>query len=839
MIKLVKISFALIFIISSFSFAQQRPDVKKISITGIILEKGTNLPLEYATVIFQNAENPEILTGGITDLDGKFNFEVNSGTYNVRFEFISFKTVELKSKKITSDTNLGITYLEGDISQLKVIDVVAEKSTVEIKLDKRVYNVGKDMMVKGGTISDVLDNVPSVTVDPDGTIALRGNENVRILIDGKPSGLAGINIADALKLLPADAVEKVEVITNPSARYDAEGSGGIINIVLRKGKAEGVNGSVILSTGNPESYGASTSLNLRSEQFNLFSNFGYNYRTSPGNSLNNSKYLNSDGTTSSYIYENRNNDRVSEGYNANFGIDLFVTKTATWSNAITFNESNGKNPDNVYFNNYDAAFSPTFTRNRLNDGKSDDFNFEYATNFTKNFKKEDEKLTIDIAISQNRDNDESIIYDQILGDVSSLFTESTLNKQKQQRNLFQADYVLPIGQSGRFEAGYRGSFQKNLTDFQIEPNTLYSNLLEYNENINAFYLQYGNKINKFSYFLGLRFEDNDIDVNSLSAQNYNTKKYNNFFPTATFNYEFSESSNVSLSYSKRINRPRGRFLNPFSTYSSNINIFQGNPDLNPAYTNAFDLGYLKKWKKLTLNTSIYFNATDASFQFIRKESGLFVTSVIDGEDIVDPITGNVTPVGGEDQKIPVIVSTPINLSKEYRAGFEFNVNYTPYKWWKLNGNLNVFRNENQGDYKYTNYLGDDVVQNFDNIATSWFTRISSKISLPYKIDWQTNATYNGAQKTAQGKRLDMTSVNLSFSKDVLKDKGTIALNASDLFNTRKRRFTNEIPNVVSSYSEFQWRQRQITLSFTYRFNKKKNDREGQRREDGEGGGEFM
>ena len=342
MIKLVKISFALIFIISSFSFAQQRPDVKKISITGIILEKGTNLPLEYATVIFQNAENPEILTGGITDLDGKFNFEVNSGTYNVRFEFISFKTVELKSKKITSDTNLGITYLEGDISQLKVIDVVAEKSTVEIKLDKRVYNVGKDMMVKGGTISDVLDNVPSVTVDPDGTIALRGNENVRILIDGKPSGLAGINIADALKLLPADAVEKVEVITNPSARYDAEGSGGIINIVLRKGKAEGVNGSVILSTGNPESYGASTSLNLRSEQFNLFSNFGYNYRTSPGNSLNNSKYLNSDGTTSSYIYENRNNDRVSEGYNANFGIDLFVTKTATWSNAITFNESNGK-----------------------------------------------------------------------------------------------------------------------------------------------------------------------------------------------------------------------------------------------------------------------------------------------------------------------------------------------------------------------------------------------------------------------------------------------------------------------------------------------------------------
>jgi outer membrane receptor for ferrienterochelin and colicins len=815
MIKSLKISLALILIISSFTFAQQRPEAKRIKITGTILEKGTNLPLEYATVIFQNAQNPEVLTGGITDLEGKFNFEVSSGTYNVRFEFISFKTVEIKNKQFSADSNLGTIYLEGDVSQLKGVEVVAEKSTVEIKLDKRVYNVGKDMMVKGGTVSDVLDNVPSVTVDPDGTIALRGNENVRILIDGKPSGLAGINIADALKLLPADAVEKVEVITNPSARYDAEGSGGIINIVLRKGKAEGVNGSIILSTGDPESYGASTSLNLRSKQFNLFSNFGYNYRTSPGNSINNSRYFNSDGTTSSYIYEKRTNDRISDGYNANFGMDLFVTKTATWSNAVTFSESNGKNPDNVYFYNYDPSFTPTFTRNRFNDQISNDFNFEYATNFTKKFKKEDEKLTIDIAISQNRDNDESIIYDQILGDASTLFTENTLNKQKQQRNLFQTDYVLPIGENGRFEAGYRGSFQKNLTDFQIEPNTLYSNLLEYNEDINAFYVQYGNKLNKFSYFLGLRFEDSNIDVNSLSAQNYNTKKYNNFFPTATFNYEFSESSNVSLSYSKRINRPRGRFLNPFSTYSSNINIFQGNPDLNPAYTNAFDLGYLKKWKKLTLNTSIYFNATDASFQFIRKESGLF------------------------ESGIPVIVSTPINLSKEYRAGFEFNTNYTPYKWWKLNGNLNIFRNENQGDYKYTNYLGDDVVQNFDNIATSWFTRISSKITLPYKIDWQTNATYNGAQKTAQGKRLDMTSVNLSFSKDVLKDKATISLNASDLFNTRKRRFTNEIPNVVSSYSEFQWRQRQIMLSFTYRFNKKKSDRDGQKREDGEGGGEFM
>jgi len=810
--RLSKLLSALTLLLISYSGIAQ---MAKVTVTGKIYEKSTNTPLEYATIVLKNVDKPEIVTGGVTDENGNFNVDVVKGTYNISYEFISLKTIIVNNRDINSDTNLGTVFLEPDVSQLKEVVLVSEVSSVEFKLDKRVYNVGQDMIVKGGTISDVLDNVPSVTVDPDGTIALRGNENVKILIDGRPSGLAGINIADALKLLPADSVEKVEVITNPSARYDAEGGGGIINIVLRKGKAQGINGSFIASIGDPETYGISSNLNFRGENFNVFSNIGYNYRNSLGNSSTDSEYFDkTTGETSSFVNERRNNERLSKGYNANFGIDLFLDKTTNWTHSLSFNQSRGENPDNVFLNYFDATNTPTFVRNRFNDQFSKDFNIEYATNFTKNFEKEDHKLTFDIAISQNKDSDNSIIYDQILGDASTLFTEATLNEQKRQRNLFQADYVLPLGENGRFEAGYRGSFEKNLTDFEITPNTIYSNLLEYNENINAFYTQYGNKINKFSYFLGLRFEDSDIDVNSITANNYNNKKYNNFFPTATLNYDITDDSNVSISYSKRINRPRGRFLNPFSSYSSNINVFQGNPDLDPTYTNAFEIGYLKRWRKLTLNSSAYVNLTDDSFQFIRKESGLFV------------------------EDIPVIVSTPINLSQESRMGFEFNVTYNPYKWWRLNGNFNLFRNETKGDYNYVDYLGDEVIQNFDNVATAWFTRISSKISLPYKIDWQTNMTYNAPQSSAQGKRLDMTSVNLAFSKDVLKEKGTIALNVSDLFNTRKRRNYTDIPNLVYSYSEFQWRERQVTLSFTYRFNKKKEKENGQRKDDG-GGDEMM
>lgn len=806
--RLTKLLSALTFFLISYTGMAQ---MAKVTVNGKIYEKSTNAPLEYATVVLKNVEKPEIVTGGVTDETGSFSFDVVKGIYNISYEFISLKSIEVKNKTIDSDTNLGTVFLEPDVAQLKEVVLVADVSTVEFKLDKRVYNVGQDMTVKGGTISDVLDNVPSVTVDPDGTIALRGNENVKILIDGRPSGLAGINVADALKLLPADSVEKVEVITNPSARYDAEGGGGIINIVLKKGKAQGINGSFIASVGDPEAYGISSNLNFRGENFNVFSNLGYNYRNSPGNSSTDAEYFDKDtGETTSFVNESRTNQRLNKGYNANFGIDLFLNKSTNWTHSLSFNQSRGENPDNVFMDYFDASYTPTFTRNRLNDQFSKDFNIEYATNFTKQFEKEDHKLTVDIAISQNKDKENSIIYDQVLGDPSSLFTETTLNDQKQQRNLFQTDYVLPIGENGRFEAGYRGSFQENLTDFQISPNTLYSNTLEYNEYINAFYTQYGNKINKFSYFLGLRFEDSNIDVNSITANDYNNKKYNNFFPTATLNYDISDESNVSISYSKRINRPRGRFLNPFSSYSSNINIFQGNPDLNPTYTNAFEIGFLKRWRKLTLNSSAYVNLTDDSFQFIRKESGLFV------------------------EGIPVVVSTPINLSEESRMGFEFNATYNPYKWWRLNGNFNIFRNETKGDYSYVDYLGQDIIQNFDNTTTTWFTRVSSKITLPYKIDWQTNLMYRAPETNAQGKRLDMTSLNLAFSKDVLSDKGTIALNISDVFNSRKRRSITDIENLVYSYSEFQWRQRQVTLAFTYRFNKKKEKENNQKREDNSG-----
>ena len=813
--KIKSVLILVLFFNTLFSFAQEVTN-QKIKITGKVIEKVSKQPLEYATITFLTPNNPKPVAGGITNPKGEFDIEIKPGVYDIKIEFISFKVNEIKQKNLKSSTSLGLISLEEDANQLNEVVIRTEKTTVEIKLDKKVYNVGNDLMVKGGTVSDVLDNIPSVSVDVEGNVSLRGNDNVRVLIDGKPSN--AINIAEALRLIPADAIEKVEVITNPSARYDAEGGGGLLNIILKKGKNQGLNGTFIASTGYPETYGLSGNVNYKSKNFNLFTTQGYNDRNSPGNSFTNSKYLNSDNSTRNYIYENRENKRNNKGYNGNFGIELNLNESTSWTNSFNYRNSKGDNVDDVFQNYYNSAFNYDYTRNRVNGEISDSESAEFATNFIKKFKKDGHKLTIDGSFSSSDDLNDAIITDKVTNNSIVKF-DNTTNNQNQKRNLIQMDYVLPFGKGSQFEAGYRGDFSKLRTDYQVENdgviNNNFTNTLEYKEKVNALYSQYGLKVNKFSALFGLRFEDSNIEINQLATNSYNTKKYSNFFPSAFFTYEISDKSSASVSYSRRIQRPRGRMLNPFSNLSSNINIFMGNPDLNPAFSDAIDLGYIKRWSKVTFNTSLYVNKTTDVFQFARRESGTFVNGT------------------------PVLISSPINLATEYRTGFEFTLNYSPYKWWKLNGNFNFFRNETEGIFSYTDFNNNVILQDFGNVATSWSSRITSKITLPYKIDWQTNASYNAPQTSAQGKSLGVFGANLAFSKDILKDKGTLSFNISDVFNSRKRITENYLQGVVSSYSEMQWRQRQFSVSFTYRFNKPKNERERPKQNQNEGEGDFQ
>ncbi|TDW48840.1 outer membrane receptor for ferrienterochelin and colicin [Flavobacterium sp. 270] len=814
--KKLKFAVLLVFFFTSFyNYAQQPgPAKNKVKVTGKVFEKVSKQPLEYATISIMALNDTKVIAGGITNPKGEFEVAVAPGTYDIKIEFISFKPTEIKQKAITGDTNLGSVNLSEDAAQLNEVVVRAEKSTVEIKLDKKVYNVGQDMMVKGGTVSDVLDNVPSVSVDTEGNVSLRGSDNIRILIDGRPSN--AINVAEALRQLPADAIDKVEVITNPSARYDAEGGSGLINIILKKGKNQGFNGTFIASTGLPETYGLSANLNYKTEKLNYFTTAGYNYRTNEGGGKTNSQYFNDDGTAKNFLDEDRDTKRIRNGFNARGGVEWSITPTTFWTNAINYQNNTGEDKDLINYSNYDAAHAFTGATYRLNKGDTGSENFEYTSNLIKNFNDKGHKLTADLSISRNTDDSNSLITGSNASDFNN-----TLNDQVQKQVLLQADYVLPLGKGSQFEAGYKGSFgDLNNEYYVLDSNGAkidnISNTLEYKENINAIYTQYGFKINKFSYLFGLRWEDTNIQVNLLDTQNFNTKKYNNLFPSAFISYEISDQSNFTASYSKRLSRPRGRFMNPAVNYSSNINIFQGNPDLDPSLTDKYDIGYIKRWDKVTFNTSAYYEDTKDVFSFVR------------------------SPTGDEVNGIPVILSRPINLGKEQKFGFEFTLNYTPFKWWRLNSNFNLYNVKTTGENSYTDANGDLVVQNLDNKANTWFARISSKVTLPYKIDWQLTGMYNGEQKTAQGKNLGQFGMNTSLSKDVLKDKGTIAFNISDVFNSRIMKSYTYLEN-QTSYSEMQFRKRQFNLSFTYRFNKPKSDREkGAPKNEGgnDGGGEF-
>ena len=818
--------FPITLLLLSIQITAQRPkgtQVREpIKITGTVLDQENGQPLEYATLVLQSIRNPDKVTGGITDINGKFEVETMPGRYNVSVEYISYKTYTLPEQTFRKSTDLGTIKLAVDVAQLEGVEVIGEKTTVEVRLDKKIYNIGKDLTTSGATISDALNNVPSVNVDIEGAISLRGNQNVRILINGKPSALAGFGSTDALQQLPAEAIEKVEVITSPSARYDAEGTAGILNIILRKEKTLGFNGSVNVNIGYPVNSGVTVNANLRTDKFNIFNTTGYRYRDAPGNAFFDNTF-----TSGSFdqIVEDRLYQRLDKGFNTNLGAEYFITEnsslTASFFLRLSKDEDLTENTNQRF--NTSQLSSRTFREELENE---DDNSYQVSLNYINKFNDDGHELTADFQYGKDDETRNTVIEEnRTFPDDDLIVLENVFEIEQDDEFLVQADYVLPM-EDAQFEAGYRGTFEGEITDYQLDSldqasnrfvvNENLTNKFSYDENVHALYTQYGNKFGKFSFLTGLRLEstqlkgelDSEFDSNALEEElgvdvdvNFD-KKYLGLFPTINLIYELDDEGreNVTLGYNRRINRPGGRFVNPFPSRSSRTNIFQGNPDLDPAFSNTFDLGYLKRWQKLTFTSSIYYQRETGSFERVQER------------------TGQVTTDG-----IEIVRSIPINLSTEQRYGAEAGFLYNPKKWLRLNSSLNIFRFSKEGVFNGIDY-------GIDN--TSWFARFSSKVSLPAKIEWQTNAFYRGPSQNAQTRNQGIFSLNFAFSKDILNDNGTLSFNVSDALNSRKRQsFTDT--DFFTSRSEFQYRQRQFTFSFIYRFNQpKERERGGGRGDDG-------
>ena len=795
-----------------FAYAQRPAGPPKLVITGKVVDRETNQPLEYATITLKNNNRPDLIQGGITDAEGNFRIESFPGQYDINIEFISFATYRQNSVSIESNLNLGTIALEIDTNELEEVELIGEQTQVEIRLDKRIYNVGKDITVRGGSVADVLGNIPSITVDVEGNIALRGNNNVRILINGKPSGLVGISGPNGLRQLPSESIEKVEVITSPSARYDAEGTGGILNIILKKQERSGFNGNFNINGGVPETFRGTATVNWKTKKLNLFSTNTIGRRTSISNGLSENEYFNGEDTNS-YLFEKGKTNRERDQLFLSLGAEYFINDSSNFTLNGFFRDNEGINDGVVTINELNAkGGNPISTNERRQYEPEFDESFQISGLYEKKFNDKGHELSATYQYEESAEDE--------LAEITSLQTfpfirindnEEVNTKESQKRILAQVDYVYPLDENTQVELGYRGTFNTIETDYEvvfIENNiptidTDLTNVLVYKEYVNAAYAQFGKKIDQFSILLGLRMEDSNIVIDQRTTSDYTNKRYTNWFPTVNLSYEIDEKESLTLGYAKRIRRPRGFFLNPFPSRNSVTNFFQGNPDLNPASTGSFDLGYLKRLKKFTLNGSIYYQRTTSNFQFVNEDTG--ETVILSG----DPNVPN-----SDLLIVPVLRRGPINLSKNKRYGGEVNLTFTPNRKIRLNTNFNVYSNEVIGTYN--GFV-------FDAKNVSWSSRFVSSINFGKGLSWQNQLFFRGPRVTAQSKSKPLGGLSTAINKDIFKDKGTLSFRISDVFNSQKYR-TDTFTDTFNSYTEFQWRQPTYIATLTYRLNQKKNQR---------------
>ena len=792
---------------------QARP---KIHLSGKVIDEETKQPLEYATITLKNPRFPDRLQGGITDAEGNFKFEVFPGRYTITTEYISFESNVNEGVILRETTDLGTIALGISVDALDEVELVAERTEVEIRLDKRVYNVGRDITVRGGSVSDVMDNIPSVSVDVEGNISLRGNDNVRILINGKPSGLVGLSGPDALRQLPAESIEKVEVITSPSARYEASGTAGILNIILKREELAGFNGSFILNGGFPTTFGGNTNLNWRTEKLNIFSTVSYNDSKSLGGGVFNSEYFNGDAP-STFTNEDRDYERQRERFFINLGAEYFFDdKTSFTVSGFLRNSNNGSNNTTI-IEDRSATDVVLNSFGRYQDETEEDKSAQFTANFTKKFNDKGHELIIEYQTEESSEDEADLARN------TNTFDQKSSTDESQKRQLLQLDYVYPIDDNTQFELGYRGDFSQQDTDYQVFDlndgtetiNTNLTNYLGFTQNVNAAYTQFGKKINKFSYLLGLRIEDTKIIIDQRTANIYREKKYTDWFPTVNLSYEFNEKENITLGYSRRIRRPRSWSLNPFQSLTSLTFFRQGNPDLDPSYANSFDFGYLKRWEKFTFNGSIYYSKATQVITRITETTGTIVRVS------EDPLV-----------EVPALRFTSINLAENNRTGTEFTLTYSPKRTVRISGNFNIFNSETIGTYE------DQVL---DAEIVSWFARVNASFPLPFDLTTQLRAFYRGPSATAQTETQGIFSLSGAVNKNVFKKKGTLSFRASDIFNSRRRKSSTRTAQ-FTNYTEFQWRQPTYIFTFTYRLNERKNDRSRRRRntnyDGGDGGGEF-
>jgi len=788
--------------------AQTSTGVGKV--TAKVVDASNNQTIPFASAIVIDRKTKAVVKGAQTDVDGNLVMTgLPKGVFSFKVSYLGYQTMVRDSISI-SDTNKEIKF--GTINMkpskgtaLNEVTITAPKSTIQMGIDKKVFSVDQSLVSEGGSASDLLQNVPSVQTDIEGNVSLRGSSGVRVLIDGKQSSIAGGNVAQILQSIPASSIESVELITNPSAKYDAEGQSGIINIVLKKNKKLGLNGSVALTAGNRDNYNGNTNLSFQNSKINLYGNYSYRYGNRLGGGYNNITYL--DGSElrvpTGFVDQTTDSKSLDKGHNLKAGIDYYVTDKSVLSFSGGFNVRDNDRSELLNINRLYADRNPLELSNRNNTnvgtGGSYDLNLDYSLKFTK----PKEELTFNLSFSEG-DNDNNQLYNTNVYNRNGVPVTSFLNIQNNDNYGYnknyniQTDYTLPIGQLGKIEAGYRSQIRFNensqiatnsdvLTGEYI-PNLALSNLFNSKDQVHAVYFNFQNQIKNFGYQVGLRAEDATLDTRLGTYQtdgqmNYIPGKvaYTRLYPSIFLTEKLKGDQQVQLSYSRRVNRPRGWDTNPFLDVSDPFNYRQGNPNLQPEDVHAFELSYSKFWKAVTFTSSAYMRQTNDVIQRVRSE----------------PNAEGIT------------ITTPQNLTKSVNSGLELIGRVDVVKAWNFTGNVNLYQSNIQGVPEF------GVLE---NSGFSWNANVTNNFVLPYSISLQIRAEYRAAEVMAQGTRNANFGMDAGAKYDFKDKRSSLSLNVRDVFNSRRWTMTTSTGTTDIDFSR-RMQGTMANLTYSYRFGK--------------------
>lgn len=804
----------ILFVISSQIIYAQGP--KGLVLKGKLTEEITGQPVEYATVSVMSKADNSLLSGGLSETGGVFEFEIKNIPSYALIEFLSFSSVKIDIPAAEKDAkviDLGEIKMKSASVAIDEVTVTAEKSTSQFMLDRKVFNVGQDLGSRGGTALELLNNVPSLTVDVEGGISLRGNSNVRVMINGRPSGLMGMNGSSGLRSIPANMIERVEVITNPSAKYEAEGMTGIINIVLKKDAKGGFNGSFEVTGGLPRELAGGANLNYRSGSVNFFVNYNIRQRKSLGSGEN---YLERTfGTERNGLFTDRNFDRDRFSQVVRSGLDFFITPKQSLTASVSYNANNGENNSQVSYRSLTTAPSLLLKENvrslndyilRNNFETEKGPRLEYALDYKKEFDKKGREWTANLQYQnvneiEASDIDESRVVNQL--NLGTNLRQRTQNDEGEKNLNFQTDYKTPVGQSASLETGLRTTNRTIRNDYFVEEKegevwkTIESltNDFKYDEHVHAGYAIFNDKKYKYSYQLGLRYEYTDVTTTLLNTNQVNPRQYHGLFPSGFFNYQITPENQVQLSYSRRIRRPGFRDLNPFFSFSDRINIRTGNPDLDPQYTNSYEASYLKYFDNANFGVTGYFRKTS---------------------DVITSIK--------ELKEDETTLNFPVNLGYEENAGLEILGSYSALKWLKIDGDLNLFHNR---------FYGAEEKGISDTQSFAMNSRINSRISFAKNSELQVRWNYAGPRNVPQGKSKAFTSLDLAYSMDINKDL-TLTANVRDVFNQRRWRY-ERFTDTFYEEGDFQMARNSFNITFNYRVNAKKERPKSRQSQEEQGG----